>query len=75
MRPKGKGKAARQEEEEEEDEDKDEDEDWTEVEVGFEDLAPPHPPAGGLVGLDVCVLSAAFPSISLKKPDSIGWRE
>ena len=35
---------------------------WTELEVGEGELAVEHPPWAGIVGSDVCVLHAAFPS-------------
>ena len=48
--------------------------DWAELEVGKGYLAESHPPWGGRVGLDVCVLPASFPTCSLTETDSIGWR-
>jgi len=43
-------------------EDDEEDEDWSHLEVPSSALAESHPTWAGIVGLDVCVLAAAFPA-------------
>ena len=51
-----------------------EEEDWTELEVGQDAIVESHPATAGIVGLDVCVLAAAFPQTALQTPGAIGWR-
>ena len=43
-------------------------------EVRKSDLAGTHPPWAGIVGLDVCVLPAAFPSAVAPSEGMVGWR-
>jgi hypothetical protein len=47
---------------------------WEDFEVRESDLADEHPPWAGIVGLDVCVLPAAFPSAMAPSAGMVGWR-
>ena len=42
--------------------------------MGQDEIAESHPAMAGIVGLDVCVLAAAFPQTALHTPGAIGWR-
>ena len=47
---------------------------WAGLEVTEADTAPQHPASfAKMVGLDVCVLAAAWPAETLERPGSIGW--
>ena len=47
---------------------------WAGLEVTEADTAPQHPASfAKMVGLDVCVLAAAWPAVALERPGSIGW--
>ena len=49
--------------------------DWSQIEVMPDALATAHPPPGPcLIGHDVCVLPAAFPTFRLVRTGSVGWR-
>ena len=41
---------------------------------GEGEIADSHPPAKRIVGLDVCVLPAAFPESKLTDRNAFGWR-
>ena len=48
--------------------------DWSEIEVTAADLAQHHPPLAQLLGSDVCVMAAAYPTYALSRDGAIGWR-
>ena len=47
---------------------------WAEIEVVADDLIENHPPPSELVGSDVCVMAAAYPSHALSSSGVVGWR-
>ena len=47
---------------------------WAEVEVTAEDLVNEHPRSFELVGADVCVMAAAYPTDTLTCSGAVGWR-
>ena len=47
---------------------------WAGVEVVADELAQDHPSSSELVGSDVCVMAAAYPTDALSRRRAIGWR-
>ena len=47
---------------------------WAGVEVVADELAQDHPSSSELLGSEVCVLAAAYPTDALSRRRAIGWR-
>ena len=47
---------------------------WSEIEVTADNLIEDHPSPSELVGADVCVMAAAYPTYALSRSGAIGWR-
>ena len=47
---------------------------WSEIEVTADDLIQDHPPPSELVGTDVCVMAAAYPTHAFSRSGAVGWR-
>ena len=47
---------------------------WTKIEVTADHLIEDHPPPSELVGADVCVMAAAYPTHALSSGGAVGWR-
>ena len=47
---------------------------WSKIEVTADCLIEDHPPLLQLVGADVCVMAAAYPTYTLSRSGAIGWR-